>query len=524
MKKLNAGYSTDLAEKQKRHFRYLVYIIIIYYIFFLGLNFIRLWGFGFAISDFGMFRQLIWNTLHGRLFEYTAAYPYKEGVSYLGYYHFSIVPVLAALPFYAVLPFPETLCVLHIFLICLPAFIIYNICLKLKTDQNQAVFWSLLYLFNPITLHHALFSYAEMSFAPLLISLALYYIISRKLTSLIITAIFLAMVKEHYSISLIGFGIIWAWSHKSYKTGLILGLIGLAISASIFFVIMPILSNHTEHVMISNSALQNNAPMFKRYQWLTGSTADILSELPQKLATAANIKFLYAMFVPFLLLPLGRGRIFILAAISDFAAILLSDFVFQKSINLNYSPGIIPVLIVASCYSLNNGLLSKPKYQKPVKLLLLITTAAFALNVMWSPIARLNLINNEYMDWTTGKDFQDAIKYIPNDASVMADDVTATMLSDRRFITGLVPEALKSVDYVIIRLNPQRYYFINQLIVLDNINNAKAFLNSPNWGLIYWRYPYAIFKKQAPNNQVEKDDLRSYLQKLGADDKSRPNS
>ena len=489
--------------------RSLIYVLIFFFIIFTGLNLLRLWGFGFAISDFGLFRQLIWNMPEGRPFQYTAAYPYKEGVNYLGYYHFSIIPVIAALPFYALLPFPETLCVMHILLICLPAPVIYKTCLRLACQAREAFLWSLLYLFNPITLHHALFSYSEMSYAPGLMALALYFIITGRLGGLIITSVLLSMVKEHYSISMLGFGIIWGWYHKSWKQGFLLGLAGLILSAMILGVIMPGLRDYTGHVMMADPGAGGDISMFKRYQWLAAPPWEVITALPDKLANKANLKFLYALFMPLIFLPFFKGRIFLLAAASDFLAIMLSDFPIQKSINLNYPVAIIPVLIIASCYSLKH--FKSFKVSRCAFALLSLAALIFAVNVMYSPVVRLSLLNDPHMDWATGKDFNEAAAHLPKDAKVIADEASATLLAERKYISGYNQDALDRVDYIFIRLNAERYYFINYQNLSNDYFSALNLIKSPGWGVVYWHYPYVIFKKDAADIPAV-SDLVKYLQ------------
>ena len=493
----------------KLHPRILAYVLLVYIPVFTLFNLLRLWGYGFGLVDLGIFHQIIFNFCNGDLFQTSIKYPFAANSSWLGF-HFIVLPIVLAAPFYYLFPQPETLEVLHVLLCSLTSIIIYKTCIKLKTGSGWACFWAVVYLFNPITLYHVLFSFEEASFATPLMALGLYFVVSRKFTGLLITSFLLVLTKEHLGISVAGFGCLWAlYNGKSARRqGLVLFLFGIASFLAVVFLIIPHFSPYHEHFMLSAASDVNN---YNRYQWLTGSFTEVLSLLPEKIFNQLNIQYLLYLLLPLLLLPLGTFM-FLLPLGGDVLISLLSDFPAQKSWHLYYSAPLVPALIIASAITLQ-----KMRGKKSMAGALVIINALLVIWLTQPLITQLSLFKNPRMDWNNGVQYQKAMSVVPKDAWLLVDEFSAVPVSGRRKLSGMEPELYSKADYVLLRISPYRYgpFYENlNAIVLDY---AESFANSPDWGLVYWQYPYAVFKRGAADsaNESEMKDIVTRYRAIG---------
>src|SRR2546423_12763797 len=78
-----------------------------YFVVYSALSILRHETYHSLGPDLGLFDQIFWNTTHGRFFESTMSLAQPEPHSYLSD-HFSPIYLLL-LPFYALVPRPETL-------------------------------------------------------------------------------------------------------------------------------------------------------------------------------------------------------------------------------------------------------------------------------------------------------------------------------------------------------------------------------------------------------------------------------
>lgn len=486
-KKTYKSKASKKAEEASAYSRILVYVLMLYFPFFLLMNLLRLWGFGFSIEDLGVFQQIVANTAHGDFFHNSIKYPYIEDGHWLGI-HFIALPIILTVPIYLLFPCPEVFSFIHIFLVCATSVIVYKTCRKINLSADWACFWALIYLFNPMTLYHAMFSYQDASFSTPLIALGFYFLLTRKLLWLWIIAISLVLTKEHYGLTVGGFGLLWWAYHKNFKQGFALSAFGGISFLLVLFVIMPYFSPYGEHYMLSTNSEDHS---YVRYQWLRGPFLEVLSLFPEKLFTIFNARYLLGLLLPLVFLPLGMF-VFILPLAPDIILTLISEYKQQKMPFYYYSAPLIPPLIIMSAITL-----SRFKSKKKMAGTVAVSTAIFCFMVMSIPVSKIGLLTNPGMDWNYGKLYQDAVAQIPEDAWLISDTLSSLPITSRKRVFGLIPEAYEKANYALLRVSPYHFSIVNSSGNEAALVVSQAFLAQKNWGLIYWKYPYAVFKRNA---------------------------
>lgn len=475
----------DSASYDKKHaaMRALVYVCLIYFPLMLFFNLLRFWGYGFDTPDFGTFYQLIWNSANGNFLASSTKFPFDENSSRLGF-HFSLLVTVIGTAVYKIFQAAESLLALHVLSVTLTSIPLF-FALKNLTNERRALFWSLVYLFNPITLYHAMFSLQDVSLAVFFMALALYALTSRKLILFLFSLSCLLLAKEHYGLSVAGFGLLWWIRNKSPKVGISLVLIGLAATYIIIFQIMPRYSPYGTHYLLATDVYNSD---FFRYQWL--QTPEILRGLALIIFSASTVYTLAVLFVPLLLAPL-LGAVFLLPAIGEILMNLLSANTLQRSMVLYYWAGATPFLVTAAAYGTR-------RFGKKVHIAIATVTFAAASIVLYFPVQRLAMLQDKKMDWAFGESFKSVEPHVPKDGLLMAVGGVGPHFANRRLIAPLDEKAYEKADYILFRLNHRKYLPLFQ--IPDNSMvyvNFATVLQSQNWGIVYWEYPYALFKRGA---------------------------
>src|SRR2546421_7643444 len=114
-------------------------------------------------ADLGLFDQIFWNTVHGRPFESTMSLAWTDPHSFFAD-HFS--PVLWLLvPFYTLVPRPETLLVLQTLALALGAVPVYLAARHRLPPGYQRLLWVAAYLLFVPLAHINLFDFHEITLA-----------------------------------------------------------------------------------------------------------------------------------------------------------------------------------------------------------------------------------------------------------------------------------------------------------------------------------------------------------------------
>jgi uncharacterized membrane protein len=189
--------------------------------------------------DLGNMDQATWNTLHGRLFQFT-----NHGSNWYGYpirlaQH--VEPIFLLLPIlYAFHADPRILLTFQTLAIttgALPTFLL---------TRKFIPVWPLLapvmaatYLFSPALMGENLFDFHPVALVTSLVLYAVLALTYRRYTWFAICCLIAAACKEEVPVALALFGLIIIWKYKLPRLGIVLFVVGIAWSLIAFQVVIP---------------------------------------------------------------------------------------------------------------------------------------------------------------------------------------------------------------------------------------------------------------------------------------------
>jgi uncharacterized membrane protein len=337
-------------------------ILITFIAILLPFQLMRLWIFRFSVSDLGNFCQILWYAANGHMPLATGNYPFLENQPWLGF-HFSLFQFILA-PFYRLFNYaPEFLCVVHVCSFVLAAIpLFYTIRAWFKEDAIPLI-WTAIFLFNPLTLSAAAYSFQDHTFAVPLIALGLWAVVYRRFRVLVIAMICLALCKEHFGVDVAGFGILWGWYNKDWKRGLLISLCGLIYFILVMTVFMPAFTA-TNAMMPDFTTLTTKQKIYSvnRYGWIKLPWPDNVGMGLYILTSPGVVGYISNLFFLTLWLSL-LAPLFLLSAIGDLAANTLSWSSAPRDFTFYYASTILPGIILSSvAASLLLGRLFKIKY------------------------------------------------------------------------------------------------------------------------------------------------------------------
>src|SRR2546428_8132940 len=189
-----------------------------YFVFYSVLSVLRhvtYHSFGPAL---GIFDQVFWNTTRGRLLESTMSLVQPQPHSYLAD-HFSPISLLLV-PFYALIPRPQTLLVIQTLFLALGVWPLYLLArLKLEPGFHRLV-WALVYfLFLPVAFIN-LFDFHELALAVLPLGFAIYFLEKGQLGWFLVSLASTFLIKEELPLVGVGFGAYILLTRRDWRLGL----------------------------------------------------------------------------------------------------------------------------------------------------------------------------------------------------------------------------------------------------------------------------------------------------------------
>ncbi|HVP92265.1 MAG TPA: DUF2079 domain-containing protein [Acidobacteriota bacterium] len=203
----------------RKRFGYKIYIyiaIILYSIVFSAIMLSAHYAFRTYAWDLGIFNQAFWNTLHGRLFDYTSESVYTTTGNFLGV-HFGPILFLI-LPLYAAFPYPELLIVTSPIIVALGAIPVYELARLILKNDRVALLLGVSYLLYP-PLQGAIISGFSLEIIALPIFLFIVYYLIRGDFAKLSLAFILGLATHEASAFVIAFiGLYGAWHYRSLRS------------------------------------------------------------------------------------------------------------------------------------------------------------------------------------------------------------------------------------------------------------------------------------------------------------------
>ena len=352
--------------------------------------------------------------------------------------HFSPVYLLL-LPFYFVVPKPQTLLILQTLALALGALPIYLLARDRLAPGFLRVAWVMAYfLFLPLAFIN-LFDFHELAFAVLPLGFALYFLERGQPLWFLISLLAAFTVKEELPLVGLGFGLYILLQKRDPKLGLgVLAVSALAFVA-IVRLIIPAFGNGTPYAYFT-----------ARYAQLGNSPQEIVRTVltnPPKLAATLfqvqKFKFLVGIFGPVLGLTILSG-FGILLVVPTLATLLLSNYAPQFAFTSHYSAPLIALVLGTSIIGLAR---LRPGLQGPLTAAVLVSSVAFSFAVGDLPFSR-HFDPRMFQTEARYVAFAPRLALIPPAASVAAENNLTPHLSHRRLIYDIEFEVIQHAEYV----------------------------------------------------------------------------
>ena len=430
-------------------------LVSLYVVFFGSLSVVRHWAFHSAALDLGVFDQVLWNTVHGRFMESTLSLERCDPHSFF-LDHFSPA-LLVIVPFYALIPRPETLIVFQTIALALGALPIYLLARRFLARGRERLVWVAAYVLSAPLAWITFDDFHEISLAVLPLGLAVYFYATRRTVPLLLSLGTSFLVKEELPLIAIGFGIALL-AQRRWK----LGAFVIGASVLVFFVTL----------MVIIPAFAGGAPWqyLGRYASLGADEPEITRTLlldPLRVVRVLlsgeiglKIVFVLTLFAPGLFLAV-RSRWALVPAIIPLGYLLLSDYPGEHTHHNQYGAPLIPLALGASI--LGFATLPENRLRRRLTLAVLISTVAFTIvhgAIPFTPdFTDAFLRGNRDRAPAEGsifarepryEPFLPAVAAIPADTSVSSRDFFTTQIPERRFnyhLNGLDP---CGAEYVIL--------------------------------------------------------------------------
>ena len=406
----------------------------------------------FASSyDLANMDQTIWNTLQGRFFTLTS----KTGTISRFSIHTDIILTFLA-PLYILWDDVRFILIFQAISIALGAIPVYFIAQKMFGKQLISFFFACIYLLNPALQWATIYDFHAVTLAiPLLLS-TFYFAYSKKWKWFIICAFLAILTKEEISLAIVMLGVLMMVMWREYKIGALTILAGATWFLLAVFVIIPYFSPGHKHWAL---------PLFED----AGNDFDAqdLIGIPQQLftnylATKDDVIYYNLLLKPFGYFPLF-GLPWILFSFPDLLINLFSSKAQMRSIELHYTSGIIPGLMISTLYTFTyiQWIFKKIAIVKPytTHALLIMTSLlllfAIRVNYGYGPLPISKSCPCEIYNVTSDDQaFENVLQTIPKTASVTASGNVRSHITHRE-IAYTLPVATQSADFVAI-LTEQR--------------------------------------------------------------------
>ena len=430
-------------------------LVVLYVILFGSLSLVRHWAFHSTALDLGVFDQVLWNTVHGRFMESTLSLERCDPHSFF-LDHFSPA-LLVIVPFYALVPRPETLIVFQTVALALGAWPIYLLARRFLARSAERLVFVAAYVLSAPLAWVTLYDFHEISLAVLPLGLAVYLYATRRTLPLLLSLAASFLVKEELPLIAIGFGIALL-AQRRWR----LGAFVIAGSVVVFVV--------TLRVIIP--AFAGGAPWqyLGRYASLGSNELEIVRTLlldPLRVLRVLfsgeiglKIVFVLTLFAPGLFLAL-RSRWALVPSIIPLGYLLLSDYPGEHTHHNQYGAPLIPLALGASI--LGFATLLQNRLRRRLLLGVVISTLVFTVvhgAIPFTPdFTDAFLRGNPDRAPSEGsmltrepryEPFLPAVAAIPPDASISSRDFFTTQVPERRFNYHLNGLDTCGAEYVIL--------------------------------------------------------------------------
>lgn len=469
--------------------------------------------------DLGIYDQAMWTTaFRGKLFYYTCELHYVPSGSFFGIHFAPILYLL--LPFYALVPGPETLLVAQSLILGLGAIPLYFLG-KLKISRGFGIVFAVSYLLYPALHGVNSYDFHVQAFFPVLILSCLYFLEKESLFRYLLFMVLSLMVLEQAAYIIIFMGIYELWrlrrsilevvrSRKKDLKALLIPIFTVSVGLAWLVLAQSVIRSINPAPPPELKATQNFAILG------VDETANILFfslRNPSRALAALSFdfyqKFAFLMltFAPVLLLPLLSPTVLI-ATIPWLGTALVSNYPPYYQLGFQYPALLIPFVFASAVFGLKKLLdqnLTFSKTAKRIVILLLVSSTLFCVAMSpLSPLIQGNYPSPAYMKPIVTdhpRILSQIIGLVPQNESILTQDSIFPHVSNRLDAYVIMPRIREetpmwrtafntamsqNATYVLVDLELDP--FVGSLI-LSNVTESKEY------GLYAAAYKILLFRR-----------------------------
>lgn len=338
--------------------------------------------------------------------------------------HFSPIYYLV-LPFYAVLPRPETLLFIQAAVIGAGVFPIYAICRKLALSPKTTFAMLFIYTLYPALSRGALYDFHENKFLTLLILWLIYFLVAEKTRWMFVFALLTLSVKEDAAIYVAAISFYLIFVKKQRAEGFLM----LALAMAWFALAVSVVGMLGDGVMISR--LQDyfipNVPGGQGFGSVIQACFFNVGYVIKQVFVQKKVEFMLWMLMPLVFLPFKTEKLATLfLMLPMFVINLMPNYPYQYDIGYQYTFGSAALLLFMMILAV-----AKLDLQKRYVLL----TASIVVSAIFTMSLTGNKIGYYHSKWNENKaimlEVDACINKIPKDAVITSNTLFIPHLYDR---------------------------------------------------------------------------------------------
>ncbi len=317
-------------------------LILSYILTFTWLAILRHASFNSSGFDLGIYDQVVWNTLHGRLLFYTTT---GQPLLHLSN-HASPILILIA-PFYLIYSGPEMLLFLQTAAIGLGGLPLFWLAREKVNSDLAGLSLLAAYLLFPTLQIVNLWDFHPPVLAVGFFMAAFYFLVKRRAGWFLLFAILAMACKEQLPLQVAFLGLYALIRYRDWK----LGLVTIALAMAWFFTVMvwviPANSVTGDHLFIGYYADLGNSPLE-----IVETTLTRPDLVVKNLWQPAKLKYLFDVLTPFAYLPIAGLPVLLIGAPSFAINLLSANTAMHDATGGQYGADVAPWLAWAALYGL----------------------------------------------------------------------------------------------------------------------------------------------------------------------------
>lgn len=466
----------------------LVILFGIFSLYFSAVSFLRFDEYYTGRFDLGNMAQTVWNTLHGRIFEFTN----PDGVDIVSRlaFHADFILVLFA-PFYFIWESPKVLLLLQTLIVGAGVFFVYALSQHILKNKALSLTLSFLYLLNPSIERAIIYDFHAVTLTTTFLLGAFYFVYRKKYWWFLLFAVFAAITKEQIWAIIALFGLYIVFIQKNIKLGIGVFIIGALSFYLLLWHAIPNAAGSTRHFALSYYSSSSDTTVADSPSSIVAQYITSPEKIVHILTDKERQNYINQLLSPVGYLP-ALSPLYLIFAGPDLGINLLSSRPQLYQIYYQYTAAITPFLFIATIFGIAFLRKRIPRLSTTLIVSYLLGVGLFSA-YLYGPLpgskdANLDMFIKPFPQ----KDAVNSIiEHIPQTASVAASNSIGSHLAHRELLYTL-PYGYDSADYVIFNLADSSA----MPSLADHKTLSQSLRYNPNYILLYDANNIVVFVKR----------------------------